>query len=412
MKILWITNILFPDPAKYLGVTAPVVGGWMLSGANAILEYSDSIQLGVATLYNGDKLLQYEEKGIVYYLLPFKGNRCKYSSKLEPLWKEVCLSFRPDLVHLHGTEFAHGLAFLRACPHVKTVASIQGLVSVYTSYYYAGMPMSQIFRHITLRDILRRDTIFQQKLKFYQRGKIELEIIRRLSHIIGRTEWDKAHALNINPKISYYHCNETLRNEFYKHTWAYDTCTPHSIFISQAGYPIKGVHQLFKALPTILKDFPDTHVYIAGSDITKCNTLQQKIRLSGYGAYLRSLLRHGLSEHVTFLGPLNEKEMCEQYLKCNVFLCPSSIENSPNSLCEALLMGVPSIASYIGGSPDLMKGNEEWLYRFEETPMLAEKIKYLFNIKSSVRVMPGEIQQRTKSEQNAKKLLMIYNSIL
>lgn len=65
--------------------------------------------------------------------------------------------------------------------------------------------------------------------------------------------------------------------------------------------------------------------------------------------------------------------MVKRYLLSNVFICPSTIENSPNSLCEAQLLGVPHIASYVGGTADLMKGNEECLYRFEETEMLAEK---------------------------------------
>ena len=52
-------------------------------------------------------------------------------------------------------------------------------------------------------------------------------------------------------------------------------------------------------------------------------------------------------------------EMKEQFLKCSVFVCPSVIENSPNSLGEAMLLGVPVAASRIGGIPDMVSENKD-----------------------------------------------------
>ena len=61
-----------------------------------------------------------------------------------------------------------------------------------------------------------------------------------------------------------------------------------------------------------------------------------------------------------------------------MFICPSSIENSPNSLGEAQLTGVPCIASYAGGIPDFAAGGTALLYRFEETEMLAAHVCSVF----------------------------------
>lgn len=70
--------------------------------------------------------------------------------------------------------------------------------------------------------------------------------------------------------------------------------------------------------------------------------------------------------------------MKQEYLNANVFICPSSLENSPNSLGEAQILGTPCLASYVGGIPDMMFGNEGYLYRFEEIEMLAERfVKFL-----------------------------------
>ena len=70
--------------------------------------------------------------------------------------------------------------------------------------------------------------------------------------------------------------------------------------------------------------------------------------------------------------------MVAELKRCNVFICPSSIENSPNSLGEAQLTGVPCIASYAGGIPDFAAGGAALLYRFEETEMLAAHVCSVF----------------------------------
>ena len=69
MKILWITNILFPDICKELHRTAPVTGGWMKSLADALLEQYPNIELAVAALYGANKRHLLEKKNWSYYLL-------------------------------------------------------------------------------------------------------------------------------------------------------------------------------------------------------------------------------------------------------------------------------------------------------------------------------------------------------
>lgn len=413
MRILWITNIIFPSVCKELGLNEPVMGGWMYSSAYRLYQVDANIKLAVATVYNGTELKTYLIDNITYYLLPLRGKNIEYHKRLEELWKQVVADFKPDIAHLHGTEYAHGLAFIKACPEVKIVVSIQGLVSVYSKYYYAGLSKSDILKSITFRDLVKFDTVFQQKNEFRKRGLIEKEIISKSHHVIGRTSWDKAHCLAINPTIQYHFCNETLRGEFYKHNWSHDKCHKHSIFISQAGYPIKGLHKVIEALPYVLKVFPDTVVYVAGKDITSKQTLKDRLRRGGYGKYIKKLLsRYNLEDKIIFKGFLDESEICNQYLQANLFICPSSIENSPNSLGEAQLLGVPCLASYVGGVPDMMIGFENNLYRFEETEMLADKICAIFdNTKFENKNMKREAFKRHDSENNVLQLIEIYNNI-
>ena len=205
-----------------------------------------------------------------------------------------------------------------------------------------------------------------------------------------------------------------MRKEFYDgSSWEYEKCEKHTIFISQASYPIKGLHQLLKATPLILRDFPDTKILIAGHDITKVSTFVDRIKLTGYGKIIRKMIKkYHLEKHVDFLGPLNAEEMKKTYLKCNVFICPSSIENSPNSLGEAQILGVPCIASYVGGIPDMMKGCEENMYRFEEVEMLAEKVCIVFRNKAKQINMQCKAKNRHDKLINGKALYDIYKSII
>lgn len=412
MKVLWITNILLPNAAEILGQKAPVIGGWMQSSANAILYEDSSLKLAIATVCPYvEELKKNAKDGITYYILPLKGDRSKYHKSLEALWRQVYNDFYPDITQIHGTEFAHGLAYLNSCPKDNVVVSIQGMTSAYYYYYY-GLTNLDILRNITFRDIIQRDSLWQQKRKFQKRGEIEKRVLLNVHHIIGRTSWDKARTWAINPIAEYHFCNETLRHGFYGKEWKYSNCEQHSIFVSQAGYPIKGLHQLLKAMPLVLRNYPDTKIFVAGSDITKTETFHDKLHLSGYGLYLKRLIKElNLVDKIHFTGPLMEQEMIKHYLSSNVFICPSTIENSPNSLCEAQILGVPHIASYVGGTADMMRGNEDCLYRFEETEMLAEKICHVFADWTYSKNMQKEAQKRHDSKANAERLIDIYNTI-
>lgn len=415
MNVLWITNIVFPEAAFLLSGRGELKasGGWML-GAAGILSNQEGISLAVAAPSPSvSKLESLSGQRIRYFLFPMgKGNE-KRNSSYEQYWRSIKDAFQPDIVHIHGTEFSHGLAYVNSCGADRVVVSIQGLVSVYSMYYYSGISISDIIHNITLRDLLR-GTLIRDKERFKKRGEYEIEMLGKIRNVIGRTSWDREHVWAINPNAHYYFCNETLRNDFYSGQWQYDNCVRRSIFISQASYPIKGFHQLLKAMPIVLSHFPDAQVRVAGGILTDCRTVKQTLLLSGYGKYLNRIIRkNDLSDHITFLGPLDSKQMKQEYLRANVFVCPSSIENSPNSLGEAQLLGVPVIAAYVGGIPDMMKNDTDHLYRFDEVEMLAWQICHLFEMgdydTSSMQIVA---RKRHSPEDNLQVLLAIYQSVL
>lgn len=255
MNILWITNTIFPAPSKALGIPSPVTGGWMYELAKKVGSVQ-GISLAVATIYTGKVKKKFDFDNIIYYLLPAKSTK-SYQNALEYHWQSVCNEFKPNIVHIHGTEFTQGLSCMRIIPSLNYIISIQGMVSIYQRYYNAGIGTWEILKHITFRDLVRFDTIFQGKIDFKRRGKFEKEYIQRTYHVIGRTSWDYAHSKAINPNINYHFCNEILRDSFYTASkWDVNCKNDYTIFISQATYAIKGLHQVLKAVALLKKNFP------------------------------------------------------------------------------------------------------------------------------------------------------------
>ena len=415
MRVLWITNIILPEATAKLSGDKEIKGsgGWLV-GASETLAKTEGVELFVASVTNFVKDLEcIKGKYVIHYALPLCGGNTKENIKYDPFWEKIYEEVKPDVVHIHGTEFSHALSYLNVCGNKNVVVSVQGLTSVISKYYLGGLSKRDILLNVTLRDILR-GTLLQDANKFKQRGEYEVAILSKVHHIIGRTRWDKSHIWAINPQAKYHPCNETLRPEFYEHyNWNYDSCKKHSIFLSQAFYPLKGLHMLFRAMPLVLREFPDVSIRIAGPDITKNKRLVEKIKLSGYGKILRSLLRnYGLIDKVQFTGNLSASQMRDEYLKCNVFICPSSIENSPNSLGEAQILGTPIIASYVGGIPDMMKGDESHLYRYDDVEELANLICQVFYSEDTQTDMKQMALERHSPTKNCTRLMEIYKSIM
>lgn len=415
MKVLWISNVLFPDVCNELKVSHPIVGGWMYAGAKMLIEVNPKIELAVASLYNGEQLKSIEKYFIDYYLIPNKGVNAHYNPALEKYFAEIISRFKPDIIHIHGTEYPHSLACLKGSNSENVVVSIQGLVSLYSKYYLGGIQEKIVLKNRSLRDFIKNDSLLNQQKKMQKRGTYEIELLKNVKHIIGRTSWDLTNTWAINPMAKYHFCNETLRSLFYQKQWDLENCKKYTIFLSQAHYPIKGIQNLIQALPIILEHFPETKVYVAGNDFISAPWY----RKNGFANHLLYLMKKNQIQknQIIFLGPLNETMMVEQYTLAHVFLCPSVIENSPNSIGEAQIVGVPCVASYVGGTMDMIKDQETGLlYRFEEIAQLAKQICRIFendNLAISLSIKSRKVAlMRHDKLKNATQLNSIYKQII
>lgn len=381
MKLLWLCNVILPQVAKAIDKPVSNTGGWLFAMSESLSNMPD-IEFHVC--FAAPKGERYNAKtgSISYHSFTRAGNTVRSNPRNIAEFEQILREVAPDVIHVFGTEYAHSLDMVKAARHCgmsnRVVISIQGLVSRYSEHYCAYLPYKIVHRS-SLRDILKRGNVYQGAKTFARRGEAEVAAIQGVRHVIGRTDWDKACALQMNPTVNYHFCNETLREEFYQGSWSIESCERHSLFVSQCSYPIKGMHLMLRAMAEIVKRFPDAHLYTTGSNPLTLRGIA-KLKQTAYSKYLATLIRrYGLEKHVSFLGGLSAERMRERYLASHVFVSCSSIENSPNSLGEAMLLGTPCVSSDVGGVKNMMThGIEGFVYPADEPYMIAYYVGELF----------------------------------
>ncbi len=409
MKILWLCNIVLPELAEEINIPKAVVGGW-LTGVWRELKKKKEMEMALCIpIKNPLKLKDGKFENYYYYSFYAQYNIIDRKEQISRFC-EILEEFQPDIVDIWGTEYLHTWEMVQACKKLqileKVLIHIQGLVSVIEKYYAFGISNEVLEKKVN------GNSIKKERDNFRYRGNYEVQALEEVNYISGRTEWDKYWSKKINEKINYYFCNEMLREGFYNNLaiWDANDCQKHSIFISQAGYAVKGIHLVLKELWSLKKKYIDLEVYIAGIDI---NTIQ-----STYASYVLSEIKqYNLEKTIHFLGKLNEAEMVIYYRKANIFLSTSVIENSSNSICEAMYIGTPVVASCVGGTQTLIQhGTSGFLYPLEETYMMEYYIDFIFqNIDAAVEISKKEREIARKRHNKAEimeRLLSIYKTIM
>lgn len=414
MKLLWLCN-------NAPGAVRSHISGKQSSGVNWVDHVLSGLRkqgFTVRVLYRGTGEPGVIDETCSYASIPETPAHI-YVPELEERFREEIRTFQPDVIHSWGIEYHHALAMVNAAEAEgklsHMVASIQGLCRFLAEHYTDGIP-PRVQKRSTFRDFLRKDNILQQQEKFRLRGELEKEALQKLHHVIGRTDWDHSCALSINPEINYHFCNETLREVFYTDQWQYDQCRKHSIFASSCAYPIKGFHYLLEAFAYVTKEFPDATLTVTGRSFF-ARSFKEKLRQGSYEKYLASLARkYHLEDRLIFLGDLSAEQMKQAFLEANVFVLPSTLENSPNSLGEAMLLGVPSVAAGVGGVRNMMEhGKEGFVYGPGNTEMLMVQIRRMLAIGGFAdeygEAARSRAQKTHDPDHNLRELITIYNEI-
>ena len=408
-KILWITNCEPSYAAKHFGRDS-LSGQWIDYSSRLLApsgEYSLNI-LGLGHAYDGTIV---------------DGINCmgfEMSSAKESISKAI-RQIEPDIIHIWGTEFEHFLVAMEIARDMnlldRTVVSIQGLVSEIATFSLF-MLSDEVLRRKTLYERYIHNTIADTRFYYSSHGELEMKGLQIARHCIGRTDWDRAMLRQYNSAITYHRCNEILRQSFYANRWNMGSCEKHSIVFSQSAYMIKGFHIMVDALEIVKKFYPDVKLYTIGESPYKPKNFKEYIKRSSYVEYIgEQLEKKGLKDNVTFVGSLKEPEMIQHYLRGNVFVCASSIENSSNSIGEAMLLGMPVVASDVGGVKTFIDhGKEGLLYQANSVRMLADCIMRIFDDEAFALSLADHAHEKAQHiydyNKNTQDLCAIYEEIL
>ncbi len=300
---------------------------------------------------------------------------------------------------------------------IPAVIYMQGVLRSIARHHTAGMSRKELRESITVRDFLKCDWILRQQAKFGKRAIMEAEMIRMSGNVIVENEWCAAQSRAVYQGCRTHQCELNIRDEFFAHQWSPETMEPMRIMSIAAAFPFKGLHMLIKALSLVVRTHPTATVAIPGQQSPFENNWKQSLRENGYSKYIRSLItRHGLTHNIVFLGHLSPQQMAQQMAKAHVFVVPSSIENHSSSLIEAMIVGTPCIASYVGGIPESITHNENGLlYRFDDYEMLASHLCTIFRDNAFACRLASNGTRSMRSVRSSAaitgKLLDIYTSL-
>lgn len=365
MKILWISYI----------------GSWTKPLAELIAK-DNNIMVVVPSLENKEII----DNNVTYRYLNYtqKEAACQMTKSSFNKFYEIIKCFNPDIIHVHGTE--KNLAQVQKyLPVIPVVTSIQGILMGCLPYTTNYLDKKIVKKYRTLKNILGFGGIRLMERQCKNGFTYEKDILENNQYFFGRTDFDKAHILMRNPNARYFFGGEILRHEFYenKGTWSIDACERHSIFMPAGFNPIKGMHFAIEAVGLLKRDYPNIRLYIPGilPSQSRKNYLTSIISGEEYIRYVYMLIRKfDISDNVVFLTRLNASQMVEHMKKAHVFLAASSIDNSPNAVGEATMIGCPVVTTPVGGIPSFIKDGINGLLSPAGDPyMLAYYIEQIFD---------------------------------
>lgn len=375
MRILWIVNMLLPDAANHLGVGTGASGTWMFNLSKSLSSEED-IELAVACVY-GEEFKDFTVGNIRYFCIPGNGKTMLFYNKdIVKYWDMIEEAFKPEIIHYHGTEYSHGISYLRKYTEKKKILTIQGVIDNTSENHWGGLPLKVLInpKYRTLNEMLHLNGMIERKIVARKNVKYETEIIKNIQYATGRTDWDKFYMQSVNPDIKYYRCFYDLREEFYSAPkWNIENINRNVIYAStSAQVPMKGGHIVLEALKLVKREIPDVKVVFLASKQEN----GKLIPTSGYTKYIASLIeKYGLSDNVEFVGRQNSQGIIDLMTRSHITLVPSASENASATLREAMHLGAPCIASFRGGMTRLIDdGKSGFFFDYTEYEYLAGRI--------------------------------------
>lgn len=416
MRVLWISTtsgLYLSSNSGYNGI------GW-ISSVQSLIQKESGIELALTFLTSNIKDKMQEKSGTYYYPIYHKpqsvfgklrtyygGYKKIDDNAFVPQIQKVISDFKPDIIHLFGME--NPMATILGKTAVPIVVHLQGLLAPYdVAFFPVGLNKRSFLWPFSKEEWLLRNGFVYAKNSIHVRGVRECELFKKVDYVMGRTDWDYEVSQLLAPHSRYFHVDEVIRPCFYKKVGSWRLKDGDKLVV------ISTISQtIYKGLDLILK---------TASLLEKETDIDFEWRVVGVASnsnYVRFFEKNvGVkTSKVRYLGVLNAEQLCDSLLESDVYVHPSYIDNSPNSVCEAQLLGMPVIATGVGGVPSLVAHKVTGLLVPANAPFeLAYWLKYITKDRDMAENMGRKAAtvawKRHDRDVIVNQLLQTYNTIL
>jgi glycosyltransferase involved in cell wall biosynthesis len=292
-------------------------------------------------------------------------------------FQQYLTEFCPEVIHFFG--FESYLAQLINRINLPFIVHIQGLLNPYSKVYFPpGFNQDSVRKKSLIREVILNNGFVYNYHEMVRRAKVETQLIRKTKNVCGRTNWDQAMIKSINNQVNYFHIDEVLRESFYKNQgcWQYKEFDRLVITSTISESLYKGLDLIINTALILKLNFPNIQFEWQIIGVSQDSYLVEQIK-----DHLKIDLN---SLPIKFLGNLSEQKLCSLLLNSNLYVHPSYIENSPNSLCEAQILGLPVISTNVGGIGSIVENGVSGILVPSNAPFeLACEISNLYEDKTS-----------------------------
>ena len=361
MRVLWLTDNSSVGTDKLKN--REVGSAWIVS-LEAELTKIQGVELGVLFTCRQTDVEKFTVGTTQYFPVPVihpKGKlrqvlaRYRHDIDTEEIvekYLEVIEEFKPDVIHIFGSEHNFGLIIPRIS--VPCIIHLQGNLTVNGIKWFSGLSAADVYKYSNKWLIARGHGLYHWYFVNRKAAERERRIFRECRYFMGRTDWDRRLAAVMSPGSEYFHCEEIMRPAFYNMTWPNPAGNESFTIVSTIRNNIyKGLETIVESKRILSQNFPGKKITWKIAGITENDEISAMVA--------RKLNVSYSSLDIQLAGSLNEDQLIVNMQGANLFVHASHIENSSNSICEAMLMGMPVIATYAGGTPAAITDSKEGL---------------------------------------------------
>ena len=359
MKILWFTN----TASKYDHGKHSYNGGGWIESLEELVNKAESVELAISFFHNEGKEKMKRDKTIYYPIFvkpsrkaPIRKIINGLAGNLEvdeiiiPKLLKVVEDFKPDLIQIFGTEGV--FAKIQSYTSIPVVIHIQGLINPYLNTYFPpnNSRINFLFSRYFFFQNLIGSGVYSSFLRFQNQAKREKEHLSTAKYFMGRTAWDQSVSQIFAPSANYFHVEEVLRPLFYDNAKTKYELHETIVIVSTLSATVyKGIDVVLKSAEQLKKQTNIKFIWnIVG--------LNEDNPLVKY--FSNELQIKPENVNINFLGKKSSENLCSLLIDSDLFIHPSYIDNSPNSVCEAQILGIPVIACNVGGLSTIITHNE------------------------------------------------------